>query len=237
MLHGCVINVIEKSMRYYDMEDRLIWIMFAVWLATMSMCVALSQADITTAPVDNVVRLTVPLACSGTGFLLGDGRMITAKHVAEAVELAMVARYSDGTTEFITKLQITLSDKYDIAVIEGVRKGKQLTIFDGDLFIGYPIYTLSMPYSVDVRFGSTGVVGSERCTIQGVLRWVDIRMTDLHSVGGMSGGPIFNDDDQIVGIVVAGDGTIVLMVDNKTILEFLNESRSVPDETKETKEM
>jgi hypothetical protein len=156
--------------------------------------------------------------------------MITAKHVAERVELAMVVKYSDGTTEFITKSQITLSDKYDIALIEGVRKGKQLTIFDGDLFIGYPVYTLSMPYTIQVRFGSTGVIGSERCTVQGALLWVDIRMTDLHSVGGMSGGPIFNNDDQIVGVVVAGDGTIILMVDNQTIMEFLNE-------TKETKEM
>jgi hypothetical protein len=94
-----------------------------------------------------------------------------------------------------------------------------------------------MPYTIQVRFGSTGVVGSERCTIQGTLLWIDIRMTDLHSVGGMSGGPIFNNDDQVVGVVVAGDGTIILMVDNKTILEFLNESRSIPDETKETKTM
>jgi S1-C subfamily serine protease len=201
----------------------LIWVL-VLWSCFLTV---VASGDITTAPIDNVVRLTVPLAGSGTGFLLGDGRMITAKHVAEAVEMAMVANYSDGTTEFITKSQITLSDKYDIAVIEGVRKGKQLTIFDGDLSIGYPIYTLSMPFSYQIRYGSTGVVGSDRCTLQGQMLWTDVRMTDIHSVGGMSGGPIFNSDDQVVGIVVANAEVIVLMVDNKTILEFLNETEEV----------
>ncbi len=213
------------------MDEKIIKIGLVLFILGLVMIIGgLAFADIKTAPIDNAVRLTVPLVGSGTGFLLGDGRMITARHVADKVTMAMVATYSDGTTEFISLSQITLSDKYDIAVIDGVRKGKQLTIFNGDLYIGCPVYTVAMPYSIQVRFGSTGVVGSERCTIQGKLLWVDIRMTDLHSVGGMSGGPVFNNDDKIVGVIVAGDGKIVLMVDNKTILEFLNE-------TKETKTM
>jgi V8-like Glu-specific endopeptidase len=53
--------------------------------------------------------------------------------------------------------------------------------------------------------------------------WTDVLMTDIHAVSGMSGGPVFNNDDEVVGIVVATAGTIVLIVDNKTIQEFLNE--------------
>lgn len=206
---------------------KAIMITILVWTLVFWLT-ARSWADITTAPVDNVVRLTVPLGGTGTGFLLGDGRMITAKHVTQHCDMAMVAQYSDGTTEIITAPQIRMSDKYDIAVINVNRLGKKLTVFNGDLRIGYPIYTLSMPYSYQIRFGSTGVIGSDRCDLEGQFMWYDVRMTDLHSVGGMSGGPVFNDDDEVVGIVVGGAEAIIIIVDNKTILEFL-------DETKETK--
>jgi V8-like Glu-specific endopeptidase len=182
--------------------------------------------DIQDAPVDSVVRLSVPGGGSGTGFLMGDGRMVTAKHVAINCDMAMVAQFSDGTVEIITAPQISMSDDYDIAVIDDVKKkGKLLTIYDGDMYIGYPIYTLSMPYSYDIRFGSVGVVGSERCTlITPQWTWTNVRMTDLHAVGGMSGGPVFNNADEVVGIVVANAEVIVLIVDNKTIQEFLDET-------------
>jgi len=214
-----------------DRIDRvaLLFILF-FWLVCL---MGHSHADITTAPVDNVVRLTVPPGGSGTGFLLGDGRMITAKHVAERCDMAMVAQYSDGTIEIITASQITMSDTHDIAVIEVKRRGKLLTIFKGDLFIGYPIYTLSMPFHYDIRYGSVGVIGSERATIPGQTTWRDVRMTDLHAVGGMSGGPVFNSDDEVVGIVVANAEVIVLIQDNKTILEFLNGKQSESPKVKE----
>lgn len=197
-------------------------VLFAVAIfMVLAFFVGYAQADITTAPVDNVVRLTMPGGGTGTGFLLGDGRIVTAKHVAIHCETAMVAQYSDGTTHIIAAEHITMSEEHDIAVIENCRKGKLLTIFDGDLSIGYPIYTVSMPFSYDIRYGSTGIISSERCTLEGQYLWTDVRMTDLHAVGGMSGGPVFNDDDQVVGIIVANAQVISIIVDNKTLIEFL----------------
>ena len=209
-----------------DNTDRVVALILYFLMMTV-VCLG----DITTAPVDNVVRLKIGSA-SGTGFLLGDGRMITAKHVVEKCEMAMVAIYSDGTLEIITAAQITMSDDYDIAIVDVKRKGQQLTIFDGDLNIGFPIYTISMPFSSSVRFGSVGVIGSERCLLEGQYTWKDVRMADIHCVGGMSGGPVFNNDDQVVGIVVASAMSISVIVDNKTILEFLDGEQNKSKEAK-----
>jgi S1-C subfamily serine protease len=194
----------------------ILLIIFAVFMA------AVANADVTDAPMDNVVRLIVPGGGAGTGFLLGDGRMITAKHVAIHCDTIMLATYNDGTTHIIAAEHITLSDTHDIAVIKFCRKGKLLTIYDGDLHIGYPIYVASMPFSYDWRFSSVGIIGSNPLTIDGQYKWIGVRATDLTSVPGMSGGPVFNDDDEVVGIIVASAGMIVLIEDNKTILEFLN---------------
>jgi len=215
------------------MDDKgwTVWATIWIALTVLLFIGVVSYADITTAPVDNVVRLAIG-SSSGTGFLLGDGRMITAKHVVQQCEMVMMAKYSDGTLEIIKKEQIRMSDNYDIAVIEVKRKGKQLTIFDDDLYVGFPIYTISMPFSEDVRFGSVGVIGSKRTTLEGRYTWRGVRMADIHVVGGMSGGPVFNNDDQVVGIIVASSQTIAVIVDNKTILEFLDETK-----TKQTKEV
>jgi S1-C subfamily serine protease len=214
------------------MDSKDVWLTAIMLFFTALFCVVVVQADVTNAPMDNVVRLTVPGRGSGTGFLLGDGRMITAKHVAIHCDSIMLAMYNDGTTHIIAAEHITLSDTHDIAVIKFCRKGKLLTIYDGDLTIGYPIYVAAMPFSYKWRFASVGIIGSEPLTIDGQYFWSDVRATDLTSTPGMSGGPVFNEDDEVVGIIVASAGTIVLIEDNKTILEFLNGEQNKSKEVK-----
>ena len=180
----------------------------------------IAQADITTAPVDNIARINIGSG-SGTGFILGDGIMVTAKHVTEKSTslYPVIVNYSDGTTEIVDCNAITTSKIYDISYFPISKEtDRKLVVSQEELTMGTPVYVLSMPFSYDFVYGSVGVVGTD---VINILPWLCIRVTDIHAVPGMSGGPILNNDDEVVGIVSATSGTLVMILDVDILRRFL----------------
>lgn len=200
---------VDKGLTYLAVVAVILWV--------IGVFVVVAQADVTTAPVDNVARIKSS-AGSGTGWMTGDGRMVTAKHVVN-YNNDLTLFYNDGTTELVDANDIRVSTMYDLAVFPVIKEApRKLTIYGGDVAVGTPIYVTSMPFSYTFNYRSTGIIGTKMVHI---IPWLCVRLTDLHGVPGMSGGPVLNDDDEVVGVLVATAGTLVMIVDNTALIGFL----------------
>jgi S1-C subfamily serine protease len=203
-----------------------LWLM-AIIIALMMILIGVGMvsADVRTAPVDSLVRISIghPLAKSGgSGFLIGDYTIITAKHVVDSNDVMYFVQYSDGQIEMVDNRSIVLSNKDDIAMFQVSRMGTELKIQDTLAEIGDDIYVMGHPWFYRKAFFSTGIVGSERMAM--MFRGGDYRrvvMMDVSVVSGMSGCPVFNMDDEVVGVAVGGASLITVMVDSVLLNGFL----------------
>jgi S1-C subfamily serine protease len=145
----------------------------------------------------------------GTSFAIGPGAWLTARHVANG-ECQRVILIVDGRK---VPAQIAyLHPQADLALLKTASaSGPALPLGSGDIEMNATGYTFGYP---NEKLGGTKdrLMGRSRMQLSGeidgtgpVLTWAEVlRYPDaLPALSGMSGGPVFDEQGKIIGIMVA----------------------------------
>lgn len=134
----------------------------------------------------------------GTGTNIGGGYVLTAAHVIKAAKGAVKVRLDSGE---IREADILWSnEKYDIAAIRITRsEGIAVSALScDDLATGDAVRAYGNPQVLEFVNSYGHISGSART----VGPWASVYPTDITIAPGMSGGPLFNADGDVVGVMV-----------------------------------
>ncbi len=147
---------------------------------------------------------------SGTAFAVEDGWWMTARHVVDGCERVLVLT---NTERGVAALQVIASRRSDLALIQAPLSRDKLAlapsadgmkINDYALHVGFP---QSRPGEAESQ-----LLGRETLRIRGryasrapVLAWAELSRTPglTGPLSGISGGPAFNREGNVVGVTVA----------------------------------
>lgn len=138
---------------------------------------------------------------TGSGILVhADGFIVTAGHVVEGAEQVVVV-FKDLTQ--VDAEIVSLSRTEDLALLkvkEVPRTAAVATLGNSDfLKVGHPVFSIGTPLGLGHTL-TAGVVSSIRIGKQQGLRPGHVIQTDAALNQGNSGGPLFNDKGEVVGI-------------------------------------
>src|SRR5438309_5345712 len=176
----------------------------------------------------------------GSGFLIGDGLVLTNNHVVEVQDESRPGRYRPmdeikvitdetapgGAREFSAKV-IGNDPKSDIAVlrIEGkdVDKLKYAALGDSDsVEVGDYVLAIGEPFGLQATVTSGIISAKERTQFGGP--YSDYLQTDASINPGNSGGPLFNLKGEVVGInaaIISGANTIGFAIPIAVVKQIL----------------
>ncbi len=139
----------------------------------------------------------------GSGFMISDNQIITAAHVVQVAEKVNV-RFLDG--EIIPANIVTSYNTADIALIQLLWPRKNaitVKLSDSDMVkIGSKVFIVGTPFGLGHSFSSGYVSGFKR-NIQDKNPFTKYEYihTDASINTGNSGGPMFNMQGEVIGIV------------------------------------
>jgi S1-C subfamily serine protease len=172
---------------------------------------------------DNIVQIIREDMGRGTGFMIDDGKILTARHVIADCN-AVVVIYTDKKEEYSTKM--VLDSKADVGLIRVRRKCEQKpTISYETPDIGTTIYVHGYPYAFEILRLTKGIVASDVIRRSDDVHkdrgWEYFFLTDAVFAAGNSGSPVFNDEQIIVGIAVGRYDNVFLCVPAERVADFV----------------
>lgn len=168
----------------------------------VTMTVAQPDGNITAASG----RDTATPVTSGSGFVVSpEGYVITAAHVAVAKGNEISARAADG--RIYTGVVLAMLPQNDMALVKlrSFNGSAVAPAAPGCLAPGALIYTLGKPHGGGdtARIGSLQSKHFGRAVAYGKFGYPDALVLHMGTQRGESGGPVFNDKGQLVGMVVS----------------------------------
>jgi serine protease Do len=176
----------------------------------------------------------------GSGFLIGDGLVLTNNHVVEVQDenrpgkfrpMDEIKVFTDesapgGAREFAAKV-IGNDPKTDVAVlkIEGKDVGslKYATLGDSDsIEVGDYVIAIGEPFGLQATVTAGIISAKERTQVNGP--YSDYLQTDASINPGNSGGPLFNLRGEVVGInsaIISGANTIGFAIPIAVVKQIL----------------
>jgi S1-C subfamily serine protease len=170
-----------------------------------------SEAPLTTAEVYQTLRPSVvlietraPQQGLGTGVIANaDGTVLTARHViAGATDIRLT--YADGTTSAATVA--SENPAQDIATLKPATLPETLVpaVLGGGPAVGDPVVAIGNPLGLRESTSSGVVSGLDRqAASEGSAGITGLIQFDAAVNPGNSGGPLINDQAQVIGIVIA----------------------------------
>lgn len=162
--------------------------------------------------------IIVPDLASGAGFIIDNvnGLIVTNYHVTKGMKNVLVAFYDENIQD-LSKLTyysakvIKYSAKKDVAILKlekSLSGLQQLNLSDMlDLKVGEEIHTIGHPQSLVWTY-SKGMITALRKNFQfGPEEAADVIQINASISPGNSGGPLFNDSGQVVGMVTFSDSS------------------------------
>jgi S1-C subfamily serine protease len=163
----------------------------------------------------SVVHIEKVGECQGSGAIISnDGIIFTAKHVTDGGGEFIVTL--DNGEKYETNICVESKD-FDVAFLK-INTGKSLPFVGlADLIsirVGDPVFIMGSPFGRD-NFNSVSL-GIISCLQRNLdvpedygYGWKVTFQTDATAEPGNSGGPVFNLDGQVIGVLVAGmDATV-----------------------------
>ncbi len=171
-----------------------------IYAAYADACVAISTEIVTT----NLFGQTTSSAAAGSGFVLtSDGYIVTNYHVIEDASTITVT-FNDGS-EYTATL-VGGEEDSDVAVLKIDAEGlTAVVIGDSDaLAVGQTVSTIGNPLGEMTFSQTSGIVSALNRSVtldDGIT--MSMIQTDCTINSGNSGGPLFNEYGQVVGITSA----------------------------------
>lgn len=168
---------------------------FSVAAFILAVFVSLSMKAPPPETISAMVKVKLPNG-HGSGVSIGDGYIITAAHVA-GTEKTVTLKLSDGSIRPATVLWA--SKEYDIALLKtspdrlGKAKLECRVAKDGE-----PIVSMGNPMALEFVSAYGKIAGSPR----EFAHWKSVYITDITTIMGQSGGPVFDADGDLIGITV-----------------------------------
>jgi len=143
----------------------------------------------------------------GSGFVRGDGTVVTNQHVVEDAEDIDVA-FTDG--EWTTAAVLGTDAYADLAVLspdERPQYATPLALREADPPVGTRVMALGNPFQLEASASSGIVSGVDRSLpAPNDFPIPDAIQTDAAVNPGNSGGPLVDLDGDVVGVITAGGG-------------------------------
>lgn len=147
------------------------------------------------------VKITTGEGSLGTGFFVDkNGTIATANHVVNGCSDIKVTDYFGKT--YVTKVILQV-EEIDFALVRIITDGDTpyLTIAETEGIVGDKVTVIGHPLGESYSL-SSGVIShtSRRCQINDIGTPYNVQI-DAPINGGNSGGPVFNSDGKVIGIV------------------------------------
>lgn len=129
----------------------------------------------------------------GTGFVVGEGRVLTNRHVIERAD-DITLQFSNGR-EAQARL-VGIDDRRDVALLqfdEGVATAPPLRFCDAPAFVGEQVVAIGTPFGLQQSI-STGVISGLGRSVDGAPPILNMLQTDAALNPGNSGGPLLDHD-------------------------------------------
>ncbi|MBI07681.1 MAG: hypothetical protein CMM54_11925 [Rhodospirillaceae bacterium] len=163
--------------------------------------VALREQEIT-------IQLPAKQPSTGTAFAIGGGWWLTARHVADECDaIGLVI----GPRQVTRALQVVIHPNADLALLSlnlepepFAFSNEELQQGENGFTIGYPQGSPGDVYAQLIGHGRMKLGGRYR-TDEPILAWAERRRApdSLTALGGLSGGPMLNEQGQVIGVLVA----------------------------------
>lgn len=143
---------------------------------------------------------------SGSGFIVDQaGIVMTAAHVAVATGNSVSARAADG--RIYSGTVVATYPDHDIAVLKlrGYRGLSVSPVSDSCLATGRTVFSLGKPHAQGdtARFGVLQAKNFGRAVQYGKFGYPDAMVVQMATQKGESGGPLFNQDGKLTGMIVS----------------------------------
>jgi serine protease Do len=149
----------------------------------------------TTVSENAVVKVTLA-NCHGSGVNIGDGFIVTAAHVAGD---ATTVKIKTSTGKEVDADVLWINKTYDLALLRTADMiGKGTHIDCRTAKAGETIQAAGNP--LDLEFVSS--FGRIAGDVREIGPWKEALVTDITTVMGQSGGPVFEADGRVIGITV-----------------------------------
>lgn len=169
---------------------------------------------------DSVLKVIVP-GGHGSGVHIGNGYVVTAGHVVKDQKFAGMwvndvklkrATAGAGDQKTVPGMVLWSNEDFDVSLVKapdlvGTPSAKLVCV---DPEVGTPIQAIGSPLDLEYIRMFGWIAGSKRI-VDG--KWEEGMLTNLQSMPGMSGGPVFRQGtNQVAGILVGSYGTTSLSI-------------------------
>ena len=162
-----------------------------------------SKVDDKTKPGDRTERTAVT---SGSGFIVeDDGYVMTAAHVAVETGNAVSARAANGRVYAGTVVKILPANDMALIKLKGFRGHAATPVANACLAKGATLFSLGRPHAQGdtARFGRVESMSFGHPVQYGKFGYPDAIVMDMNTQKGESGGPVFDEQGKLAGMVVS----------------------------------
>jgi S1-C subfamily serine protease len=178
------------------LTNPLCWVTGIVLLACLFILTAYSPPP---KLASSVVRVDLASGGHGSGVYIGNGIVLTAAHVTKGQKVVTL-KLDDDTV--LSADVLWINEDYDVAALRPISPNKMAssTLSCRPPVRGDIVVTAGSPGREDDLYIPGTIVGNERKSAP----WRSVVIAAMPATGGISGGAVFDQSDNVVGITVGG---------------------------------